>query len=105
MNYLIPANSNRGKLIFGFFRKIDLFIFGGGLLATLVLLLIFQNSLNDGLTAFLVISPGLFTGLLVLPIPNQHNVLVVLQNIYHFYFDGLNIYHWKGWCSQDGEDE
>ena len=40
--YLIPANSNRGKLIFGFFRPVDLIVFGTGIFATFILLLIFR---------------------------------------------------------------
>ena len=37
-NYLIPANTKRGKLIFGWFRPFDLYLFGGGILTTIVFL-------------------------------------------------------------------
>ena len=37
-NYLIPANTKRGKLILGWFRPFDLYLFGGGILTTIVLL-------------------------------------------------------------------
>lgn len=97
--YLIPANANRGKLILGFFRKIDLIVFGSGVLTTLILLFIFQGSINEGATGFLVLAPALITGFLVLPIPNQHNVMVVIGNIYNFYFVNRQRYVWKGWCS------
>ena len=40
--YLIPANANRGKLIFGFFRPVDLIVFGIGVATTFILILIFQ---------------------------------------------------------------
>lgn len=104
-NYLIPANSNRGKLIFGFFRPIDLAIFGTGVGVSLLLLLIFQNSLNDGLTAFGVLAPALFTGILVIPVPHQHNILVVIINVYNFFFVDRKRYVWKGWCPLDGEKD
>ena len=101
--YLIPANANRGKLIFGFFRKIDLIIFGSGALTTFILLLVFQNSISRAPVAIGVLSPVLLTGLLVVPVPNQHNVLVVLTNIYKFYFVERRRFIWKGWCCLDGE--
>ena len=103
--YLIPANANRGKLIFGFFRKIDLIVFGCGVGLTLILLFIFQGSMNSGIVAFAVLSPGLITTFLVLPIPNQHNVMVVIGNIYRFYFVEQSQYRWKGWCRLDGEED
>ena len=102
--YLIPANANRGKLILGFFRKIDAIVFGCGILTTLLLLFVFQNSLSSGAVAFAVLSPALFTGFLILPVPNQHNVMVVIGNLYKFYFVNRNRFVWKGWCSLDGEE-
>lgn len=101
--YLIPANANRGKLIFGFFRKIDLMIFGTGAFTTLVLLLVFQSSLTRAPIAIAAMAPALLTGLLVIPVPNQHNVLVVITNIYKFYFVERRRFIWKGWCCLDGE--
>ena len=98
-NYLIPANANRGRLIFGFFRKIDLLVFGTGVVVTFILLLTFQTSINKLSVALLVLAPALITGFLVLPIPNQHNVMVVIGNIYNFYFVNRQKYIWKGWCS------
>lgn len=103
--YLIPANANRGKLIFGFFRKIDLIIFGCGVGLTLILLFIFQDSVSSGGVAFAILSPALITAFLVLPIPNQHNVMVVIGNIYKFYFVDRTRYVWKGWCRLDGEED
>lgn len=104
--YLIPANANRGKLIFGFFRKIDLLIFGTGATATFILLLIFQDSISDFSMATIVLAPVVITGFLVLPVPNQHNILVVLINIYKFYFVDKRRYVWRGWCPlNDKEDE
>lgn len=41
--------------------------------------------------------PAAITGLLVLPIPNYHNVLVVLQCIFEFYTERQK-FEWKGWC-------
>ena len=99
--YLIPANANRGKLIFGFFRPVDLIVFGIGIFTTFILLLIFQNDMSTLSVALGVMS----TGFLVLPVPNQHNVMVVIGNIYNFFFVGRRRYVWKGWCCLDGKED
>jgi len=98
-NYLIPANANRGKLILGYFRGIDLAIFAIGILTTLVLLFIFQDYMSNTWVAVATLIPAGIAGFLVLPIPNQHNVLVLLQAIYNFYFVNRQKYVWRGWCA------
>lgn len=104
-NYLIPANANRGKLIFGFFRPIDAIIFGSGAGVTLLLLLLFQSSMTNITVAIATILPVAITGFLVIPVPHQHNILVLLTNIYNFYFVNRQRYYWKGWCNEYGEEE
>lgn len=104
-NYLIPANASRGKLILGFFRGIDLAIFGTGVATTLVLLFIFQGMLTSWTVAIGVMAPALVTGFLVIPIPHQHNILVLLTNIYKYFFVNRQKYYWKGWCVNYGEEE
>ncbi len=103
--YLIPANANRGKLIFGFFRPVDLIVFGIGVATTFILLLIFQNDMSNLSVALGVLSPALITGFLVLPVPNQHNIMVVIGNIYNFFFVDRRRYVWKGWCCLDGKED
>ena len=103
--YLIPANANRGKLIFGFFRPVDLIVFGIGVATTFILLLIFQNDMSNLSVALGVLSPALLTGFLVLPVPNQHNIMVVIGNIYNFFFVDRRRYVWKGWCCLDGKED
>lgn len=103
--YLIPANANRGKLIFGFFRPIDLIIFGTGTGITLILLLVFQNSLTEVAVAIGTLTPALIAAFLVLPVPNQHNIMVVISNIYKFYFVERRKYVWRGWCCLNGKDD
>ncbi len=104
-NYLIPANSNRGKLILGYFRKIDLIIFGSGAGTTLFLLLLFQNYMTNIAVAIATLLPVLVTGFLVIPVPYQHNVLVFLQNFYKFYFVNRKEFYWRGWCNDYGEED
>jgi len=104
-NYLIPANASRGKLILGFFRGIDLAIFGTGAGITLFLMLVFQGSLTSWGVAIGVLSPALITGFLVLPIPYQHNILVLLTSIYKYFFVNRQTYYWKGWCYNYGKEE
>ncbi|MCI8394721.1 MAG: hypothetical protein HFH86_04515 [Bacilli bacterium] len=99
-NYLIPANTKKSKLIFGFFTYLDLIIFGVGCSVTLILLFIFQ-SMNFQ-TALLVLLPAIISGFLVVPVPNYHNVMQLLTNIFLFYMNRKR-YYWKGWCMKDGE--
>ena len=49
--------------------------------------------------------PALITGFLVIPIPHQHNILVLLTNIYKYFFVNRQRYYWKGWCVNYGEEE
>lgn len=102
-NYLIPANANRGKLIFGYFRPLDLGIFAVGIVCTLILLFLLQDYMSNTLIAIVTLLPAAIAMLLVLPIPNQHNVLVLLQAIYRFYFVNRQKYVWRGWCSSYGD--
>ncbi len=98
MDYLIPANSKKGRLILNVFRPFDLILFGSGVSVSVLLLMIFEMS--TFLVAMLILSPGLITGFLVIPIPNYHNLLVVLIELYEF-FTNQRTYKWRGWCYKD----
>lgn len=98
-DYLIPANSKRGKLIFNMFRLIDIWVIAGGAITTTLLVLLFQTN-----NVFLLIAELLPLGialLLVVPIDNYHNVLVFLQEIYLFLVSQKR-YQWRGWCASNG---
>ena len=98
--YLIPANTKRGQLIFNAFRPIDLIILVSGALVTLILFFIFEP--GELVSGILVLSPVLICAFLVLPIPNYHNVMCILLNIYKFYLgEEKNQLVWKGWCVKD----
>jgi len=99
-NYLIPANSKKSALILGLFNPEDLIILGIGIGVSTVLLL----SLNLGsfVTTAIALAPGLVCMFLVVPIPNYHNVLQLLRNIYKF-FTKKRIYKWRGWWIYGGE--
>ncbi len=71
--YLIPANTKRGRLIFGWFRPFDLILFGCGLLVSFVLLAFLP--VTDIWVVILVLAPALITGFLVMPVPYYHNML------------------------------
>ena len=78
--FLIPANSKRSMLIFSFFNVTDLIIFGSGCLLTFILLMtINNNSVENGV---IILLPALITGMLVMPVPNHHNVRTFIYNIY-----------------------
>lgn len=100
-NYLIPANSKKSQLILGFFTPLDLLLFGSGVGITLILLLVIQSA--NLVIMLLILAPALITGFLVLPVPNYHNVLQFIVNIYTFYSENRK-YLWRGWCSS-GEEQ
>lgn len=100
--YLIPANAKKGTLIFNVFRPFDLWLFGIGIVVSLLLLAIVPST-NLVLVA-IALMPGCVCGLLVFPIPNYHNVLCALGSIYRFYTLRRN-YVWKGWCFNERFNE
>ncbi len=95
MDYLIPANSKKGMLIFGIFNKFDIILFSVGVVITLLLLIIISpESLS---TAIICLSPLFVCSFLVIPIPNYHNVLTVIREMIDFFYGRRN-YKWEGWC-------
>ena len=96
--FLIPANTKRGKLILSIFRPIDLGIFLTGVIITFVLLLVLSNMEVSGWWNVLAVFPGLVAVGLVVPIPNYHNVMVCIGEIINFYSNNRN-YKWRGWCA------
>lgn len=92
--YLIPANTKKGQLIFNVFRPIDLGIFGIGLLTSFIFLLVIGTATVT--QTIIVLIPALFTALLVMPIPNYHNVISFLFSMFGFYTNQRK-YLWKGW--------
>lgn len=99
--YLIPANSKKSMLIFGLFNKFDLILFGSGIALSLLLLLILP--VDELLFAIIALAPGVVTGVLVIPIPNYHNIRTIIGLAYEFYTTRQQ-FIWKGWCFEDGED-
>ena len=93
--YLIPANAKKGTLIFNIFRPFDLGLFACGIIVSLLALAVVPSTNMVAVT--LALLPGCVCGLLVLPIPNYHNVLCALCSIYRFYTERRR-YVWKGWC-------
>ncbi len=102
-NYLIPANSKKSMLYLNLFNKVDLIIFGSGIAATLILIM-----LNISTTSFkevlLILAPVLVCSFLVIPLPNVHNVRTFIKNIY-IYFTNRRTYYWKGWSMGYGKDD
>ena len=97
--YLIPANTKRGKLILGWFRPFDLALFGTGILVSLILLAFLQ--FDDVISVIIGLSPALITGFLVMPVPNYHNMLNIIVEAYEF-LTNRQKYRWKGWCYKSG---
>lgn len=100
-NYLIPANSKKSQLILGFFTPIDLIVFIVGVSFSVLLLLLIKS---DNMAVMLLLaSPALVATFLVAPVPNYHNVMTLIGNIYRF-FTGRKKYYWRGWCVRDGNN-
>lgn len=97
-NFLIPANSKRSRLIFGMFNIFDLILFMIGIATSAVLMIILP--IEDFKWAMISILPGCFIGLLVFPLPNNHNVLTALISMFRF-FTTRRTFIWKGWCARD----
>ncbi len=100
--YLIPANTKRGRLILGWFNPFDLVLLSTGILITLTLLAIMP--LTSTFVTILVLAPGLITGFLVLPLPYYHNMLTVIVELYQFLTERQK-YRWKGWCFKSGDEK
>ena len=100
--YLIPANTKRGKLIFGLFREIDLIIFVTGVVITFILML--SLPMENTTLAIIAITPALICSLLVAPVPYYHNVMTVIIETYQFLTDRQK-FIWRGWCFTNGKDQ
>ncbi|MCI8498915.1 MAG: hypothetical protein HFG33_05960 [Bacilli bacterium] len=102
-NYLIPANSKKSEMILGMFTTVDLILFLSGIGLTLILLLAIHTDSFIGM--ILILFPALIASFLVFPVPNYHNILQLIMNIYSFYFVKQRTYKWKGWCYKDGSNK
>lgn len=100
MGYLIPANSKKSMLIFGAFTGFDLGLLAiGGAISLVLLLLLPLENIGIALGA---IAPGVICGFLVFPIPNYHNMMTIILEVYRFYTNRQR-FIWKGWCFTDGD--
>lgn len=100
--YLIPANTKRGRLILGLFRPFDLALFGSGILVT-IMLLAFLPLTSTALTIILL-APAFICAFLVMPVPYYHNMLNIIVELYEF-LTNRQTYRWKGWCWKSGKDK
>ena len=92
--FLIPANTKSGKLIFSIFTPFDLILVSSGLTVSVLSFVIFSpNGLGQ---LVLCLLPGLICALLVMPIPNYHNVYIVIKELIEFFSKRRN-YKWEGW--------
>lgn len=98
--YLIPANSKKGQLIFNLFRTIDLVVLLIGGVLTLAFMIVLPG---DQLWVLVIkLLPICVCALLVMPLANYHNVMVFVREMIAFYYREMNMqnrYRWKGWCA------
>lgn len=97
-NYLVPANSKKQGLIFGFLTKVDLIILLTGIGVSFILLLLLP--VEEIWAIIVTLLPVGSCAFLVFPIPNYHNTRVFIQEVYKFYFVNRRKYIWRGWCYQ-----
>ena len=100
-NFLIPANSKKSILILGFFTPLDLIIFLLGIIFSVAMLMIIQSGTIQ--VMLLIMVPALISTFLVLPVPNYHNMLQLITNIFDFFLNRRR-YYWKGWCATSEEE-
>ena len=100
--FLIPANSKKSLLIFGLFKMEELIMFG--LCLGITVLAMLSLPMGNTVVAILALMPTLIGGLLIMPVPNYHNVLTVLKLTFEF-FTTRQKYVWKGWCFLNGKDK
>ncbi|MBQ8472660.1 MAG: hypothetical protein IJ501_04075 [Bacilli bacterium] len=97
--YLIPANTKKGGLIFGIFMPADFWIAGIGVGITVLALAIMATAnVVDNFTSILGLLPALIAVFLVFPFPNYHNVRTAIGEVIAFYSNRQK-YVWRGWCS------
>lgn len=94
-NYLIPANSKKSQLILGYFTGLDLGLFLTGCALTILLLMLIKDATT--VEMIIILLPALTTGLLVMPVPNYHNVLQFILNVVNYIVNPRR-YYWRGWC-------
>lgn len=100
-NFLIPANTKSGALLLNIFTVFDVVLLLSGITVTMILLFIVPT---DTLPLTLVaLAPALVCSFLVLPIPNYHNVLTVIQSALRFLSE-RRVFIWKGWCLYEGQE-
>lgn len=97
-DYIIPANSKKQGLIFGFLRPLDLGILCVGIVITFILLLALP--VEELWAVVVTLIPVAIVGVLVFPIPNYHNVRVLILEMYSYFFKWRRRYVWRGWCYQ-----
>ena len=102
-NYLIPANSKKSEMILGMFTTVDLILFLTGVGLTVIMMLAIRT--NSFWTMMLILLPALISAFLVFPVPNYHNILQLIINIYTFYFVRQRTYKWRGWCYKNGSNK
>ena len=95
-NYLVPANSKKQSLIFGFLAPTDGIIAIVGIGLSFLLLAILHTS--SLFMSILIMLPALISGFLIFPIPNYHNARIFIREMYRFYFVNRRKYVWRGWC-------
>ena len=81
-NYLIPANTKKSQYILG-------------CLWSFAMILIVKEA--NLFVLIICMLPAFISAFLVMPVPNYHNVLQVLTNIFNFYTNRRK-YYWRGWC-------
>ena len=99
-DYLIPANTKKGQLIFGMFKPFDLMLLSIGVLISIAILAFVP--ISNTVLVLIALAPGVVCGALVVPIPNYHNLLTIIIELYEFIVNRQK-FRWRGWCVDYGK--
>ena len=94
---IVPANSKKQLLIFGFLGKTDAIILGVG--SVISFLMFTTISVVNIKGVIITLIPVFLTVFLIFPIPNYQNCRILLAEIYNYYKNRRR-YIWRGWCYQ-----
>ena len=96
--FIIPSNSKKQCLVFGFMQWTDVIILGIGVAITFILFMIFPITTLP--IAIICLLPILISAFLVFPIPNYHNTRCLIYIVFRYYIKDIKKYYWRGWCYQ-----
>lgn len=104
MEFNVPKNFKRGRLIQNRFRKIDILILILGILLSVILLIVALSVFKIRQLFWIIpcVLPGLISGALISPFNMYHNILEYFRLLF-MYINSPKRYIWEGIYKYDPE--